>query len=262
MPAIGLPPVPAPSFPSSHRLWRTTLALLPFLLPLLAGCAASKGKGAPLAVSIQELAPHHDRDHFVYLVERPGPDGFRPSSLQVEHVTRLEHPEDFEVALSEDGMPTGRVHMRDDGQTLWLLSEDDFARGVRMSYEPPLAYFRVPLFPGESLSEGEVRIRRLADGQAVGTMRIVHRVKASAAGPGQWLSGAYTGGVHLRMERSLSGTDGNIDLASTTVLVPGIGDVRSEGSLGGEVALRRTLACALVGNRSIGDCRVVFSSQR
>jgi|GEM_PF-1617044 hypothetical protein len=230
-----------------------TLGVL-ILFAVGSGCGAAKTQ--PLfARSLAELVPHNDRDHFVFLVERPTPNGFRPAALQVEHVTKLPEGNDYEVALSEDGMATGRVILRDDGTTLWLVAEEDYTRGLRLSYEPPLPYLSVPLFAGESRATSSADLRQLGTNQAAGRLPVVQVTRAHAEPAGQWFAGAYAGGVRLEVQRTYQSPDGPMQLSSTTILVPGIGEVRSEGAASGSPVMRRQLACATIGNRRIGDCR-------
>lgn len=212
--------------------------------------------------SLAELVPHNDRDHFVFLVERPTPAGFRPAALQVEHVTKLPEANDFEVSLSEDGMATGRVVLRDDGTTLWLVAEEDYTRGLRLSYDPPLPYVSVPLFAGESQFTSSADLRQLGTNQAAGRLSVVQRTRTRPEPAGQWFAGTYSGGVRLEVERTYHSPDGPLQLTSTTVLVPGIGEVRSEGSAAGSPVMRRQLACATVGNRRVGDCRILVDRLR
>jgi len=228
---------------------------------LLNACSAIKQPSKPLALSLQEIAPHGDRDHFVFLVEHPTDKGFQPAGLQVEHVSKLEQPGEFEVTLSEDGMATGRVQIRDDGKTLWLISEDDYSRGMRMIYDPPLPYLNSPLMPGEQRAQSTAIMRQLGNGQAAGKMQVEQVIEASAAPPGQWLAGVHNGGVQLHTTRKLQSAEGTIEMNTTMVLVPGIGEIRSEGGVSGAPTMRRELACAIVGNRSIGDCSRLFQKK-
>lgn len=127
-----------------------------------------------------------------------------------------------------------------------------------MSYDPALPYLSVPLYPGEVRSSTSVTMRRLADGQSSGRMQVTQVTEASSAPAGQWLTGAYARAVQLRTERTVLSNEGNLQLSSVTLLVPGIGEVKSEGGINGVPAMRRTLACGTVANRSVGDCRVLF----
>jgi hypothetical protein len=222
---------------------------------VVAGCASAPAPRQPLASVLRDILPHYHRDHRVYLVERATPAGFEPSSLQVEHITKLDAAGELEVALSEDGVATGRVRVRDDGRTLWLVSEDDYSRGLRMSYDPPLPYLTVPLFAGEVRSESDVTLRRLADGQAAGRAQATLVTEASAAQPGEWLMGSYGSAIQLRTRRTLMAPDGDMQLSSTTLLVPGIGEVESELGAPGQPQIRRALACAIIANRAVGNCR-------
>lgn len=243
------------------RTLRRERALAWAILTLAAfapGCGARQATRELLANSLAEIVPHHDRDHFVFLVERPSPEGFRPSALQVEHVSKLTDSGDYEVALSEDGMATGKVLIRDDGQTLWLVSEEDYTRGFKLTYEPPLPYLSVPLFAGETKATSSADVRQLGTNQAAGRLQVTQTTRTAAAPPGQWMFGTYSRGVQLTTERTLVGPDGPLQLTNVTILVPGVGEVRSEGSAAGSPVLRRQLACAIVANRSVGNCAQLF----
>ncbi len=65
----------------------------------------------------------------------------------------------------------------------------------------------------------------------------------------------YERGVVLRTVRSLQFPEGTVELNTTLLLVPGIGEVSSDGSASGAPAVHRTLACATIGGRRVGDCR-------
>ncbi len=224
---------------------------------LSAGCGPVQTK--PLfARSLAELVPHNHRDHFVFVVERPGPEGFRATGLQVEHITKLPEANEYEVSLAEDGMATGRVILRDDGSTLWILLEEDFTRGLRLSYDPPIPYVSVPLYPGETTVTSSADLRQLGTNQAAGRLLVTQKTRARHEPPGQWLAGTYATAIRLEVQRSYDGPDGPAQLTSTTVLVPGIGEVRSEGAASGSPVMRRQLACAIVANRRIGNCEVLF----
>lgn len=222
------------------------------------GCSFRPAKHQVLATSLAEIVPHHDRDHFVFLVERPSPEGFRPSSLQVEHFSTVKEGTEYEVALSEDGMATGRVLIRDDGKTLWLLSEEDYTRGLKLSYDPPLPYLSVPLLAGETTVTTSADVRQLGTNQATGRLQVTQTTRTAAAPAGQWFAGTYSRAVELITERTLHGLEGPVRLTNTTLLVPGIGEVQSIGSAAGSPVMRRQLACAIIGNRSVGDCSRLF----
>ncbi|GBD27396.1 hypothetical protein HRbin30_02743 [bacterium HR30] len=232
-------------------------AALAWLLAFSAGCGQVK-KEPLFARSLAELVPHNHRDHFVFVVERPTPEGFRPAALQVEHVTKLSEANEYEVSLSEDGMATGRVVLRDDGSTLWIVVEEDYTRGLRLSYDPPIPYVSVPLYAGETTITSSADLRQLGTNQAAGRLLVTQKTRAKPEPAGQWLAGAYANAIRLEVERSYDGPDGPTQLTSTTVLVPGIGEVRSEGSAAGSPVMRRQLACAIVASRRIGDCQALL----
>ncbi len=217
-------------------------------------CAYVKPATRPLATSLRELVPHSDRDHFVFVVEQATGQGFEPSALQVEHISTLDKNGNFEVTISEDGLATGRVQIHDDGNTLWIVSEDDYTRALRLAYDPPLPYLQVPLMAGEKQATASVYMTQLGSTIPAGTLKVTQTTTASAAPAGQWRGGAYERAVQLRTSRRLQGQDGDFELVTTITLVPGLGEIRSEGGMGGAVATRRSLVCARVDGRASGDC--------
>ncbi|MFI5364113.1 MAG: hypothetical protein ACHQ4J_00675 [Candidatus Binatia bacterium] len=223
---------------------------------VVSGCALVQTKPSVLASSLEELAPHADGDHFVYIWERFA-DGQRlGEGIEVEHVSATGGGE-FEVTVSEDGQPAGRLRVRDDGHALLLLSEDDLSRNMRLSYDPPLPQLTAPLLAAEQRSEATATVSRLADGHAVGTVRVTQITQARAAQDVHSSLGEYKRGVLMHVVRTLYFSEGATELQSSMMLVPGIGEVRSEGAASGAPVLRRALACALIGGHSVGNCQTL-----
>jgi hypothetical protein len=210
----------------------------------------------PLATSLQELAPHADGDHFVYVWQQVLNGGAVRAGIHVEHVTRLDNGE-FEVTLSEDGMVIGHTRFRDDGHALLLLSET-LGRSLRLSYDPPLPQLTVPLYTGETRSSSIATVTLADDGeQQLDTLQVTQVVQASAAPRVHSRLGDYAHGVQVRTTRTLQFPDGPVELSSTTVMVPDIGEIRSEGTASGAPQLVRELACATISGRHIGNCRTL-----
>src|SRR5262245_34502995 len=117
----------------------------------VSGCSLFGGKARPvqLAPSVQALVPHAARDPFVYLWKRSNEGRPIGSGIQVEHVAALRAPGEFEITMSEDGIASGRVRIRDDGKAIVVLGEDDLSRGIRLRYDPPLPYLESPVMSGE-----------------------------------------------------------------------------------------------------------------
>jgi hypothetical protein len=59
----------------------------------------------------------------------------------------------------------------------------------------------------------------------------------------------------VRTVRTLQSPEGTLELSTTMVLVPGIGEVLSDGLASGTPPTHRELVCAIIGGRTIGDCR-------
>ncbi len=207
----------------------------------------------PAVRSLQELVPHGDRDHFVYVWQRIESGQVVASGIQVEHVTAGEHGE-FEVTLSENGVTTGRVRLRDLGDRLVLYAEEDLFRGVRISYEPALPQIQVPLLPGRYDSSASATFTRLADGVTVGVAPVTQVIELRPGLAVDSRVGRFPQSVVIRLARTLHTPDKADALQTETVLVPGIGETSSVGSTPGTPQMYRALACAIVGGRRFGNC--------
>lgn len=198
--------------------------------------------------------PHGDRDHFVYVWERFVNGRRVGRGIQVEHVTAAPGANEFEVALSEDGTLAGRVRARDDESALSLLSEEDLAGGLRLSYDPPLRQLGLPLVIGEQSATSTTTITRLSDGEVLGTVPVTQVVRVSAMAAVNWMNSGPRPAVLLRTVRTVQFPEGGKELSTDMLLVEGIGEVRSEGKASDMPLLRRQLVCAWIDGRSFGDC--------
>ena len=234
---------------------RVAPSLVPILLTCL-GCAPTLHHPAqPLATSLQELTPHANGDHFVYVWRQVLEGGEVRAGIHVEHLTSLDNGE-YDATLSEDGAVIGHTRFRDDGHALLLVSET-LGRNLRLSYDPPLPQLDVPLYAGETRATATVTVSALDDDQHVETLQVTQVVQASPAPAVHLPLGDYTHGVQLRTVRTLQFVEGPVELTSTAVLVPDIGEIRSEGAATGAPPLVRELACATIGGRHIGNCRTL-----
>jgi len=219
----------------------------------LSGCALA-GAPQPLVASVQELVPHADGDHFVFLWQRTADGKPVGAGIQVEHVTAVDGG-DFEITLSENAIGVGRVRIRDVGKGLVLLSEDDLTRGVRLQYDPPLPYLDGPVMAGEQHATSEAKITTLSDGSLVGALHVAQVIRVRAAGTVRSRLGAFDRAVAVDTARTLQGTGGDVQMRTAMLMVPGLGELRSEGSVTEEPTLHRELACGLIGGHPVGDCR-------
>jgi hypothetical protein len=223
---------------------------------LQVSACTSLGRGTPampLVRSLQELVPHGDRDHFVYVWQRIEEGQVVADGIQVEHVTAGENGE-FEVALSENGMASGRMRLRDLGDSLVLQHEEDLARGFGISYEPPLPQIQVPLLAGRYASSASATITRVADGVTVGVVPVTQVLDIRPGPAVKSRVGTYAHSVVLHLVRTLQSPEVAEELTTDTVLVPGIGETSSTGNTPGTPPMRRELACAIIGGRRLGDC--------
>ncbi len=218
----------------------------------LSGCALF-GPPRPLADSVQELVPHSDGDHFVFIWQRTANGKALSNGIQVEHVTAVEGG-DFEITLSENAIGVGRVRIRDVGKGIVLLSEDDLTRGIRLQYDPPLPYLDGPVVTGEQHATSEAKVTALSDGSPVGALRVAQVIQVRPAGVVRSRLGAFDRVVAVDTARTLEGPAGDVKMRTAMLVAPGLGEIRSEGSVADEPLLHRELACALVSGRPIGDC--------
>jgi hypothetical protein len=217
----------------------------------------SRNGGEALADSLAELMPHGDRDHFVYIWQRVA-DGKRlAEGVQVEHVQRSPESDEFEIVLSENGVPGGRLRMRDDGQQIALLDEDDLEQQLRLTFTPPLTQFEIPLVAGEKVSRSTATISSLTKESEVTSVDVSQVVRLSSARNVKSSVGNYPRGIGVETERTLHWPWGDAAYRMTAMLVPGLGEVRSEAHTGDEFVTRRELACAIIGGRAVGDCKTV-----
>jgi hypothetical protein len=229
--------------------------LCAFSALLFFGCSilTRTRQSGPLATSLQEIVPHADRDHFVYVWQQFDHGQLLDSGIQVEHVTALGGGE-FEVLLSEDGMVVGRTRLRDTGDALLLVSEDNLTQGLRLTYDPPLTQLAMPLFAGARRNSASATMTQLADGQVVGVFPVEQEIRVEPGHAVHSRLGTFPRSIVVQEVRTLQIPDGATELKTTTVLVPGIGEFSSIGSASGAPPLRRELACALIGGRRVGDC--------
>jgi len=247
---------PPPNGCGIHR-GQTPLPLVAVLITLLctACTAATHRPPQPLATSLQTLAPHADGDHFVYVWKQVQDDGDVRAGIHVEHLSALDNGE-FDVTLSEDGAVIGHTRFRDDGHALLLVSET-LGRNVRLSYEPPLPQVDTPLYAGETQARATVTVYAVGEDEQLGTLDVTQVMNTSAAGHVHSSLGDYPDGIQVRTVRTLQFPDGPVELRSTAVLVPGIGEIHSEGTATGAPPLIRDLACATIDGRHLGDCQTL-----
>jgi len=221
----------------------------------LPGCAWPHRTAAPLAVSLQTLVPHADGDHFVYVFRRALEGRIIDAGVQVEHVSALDEANTFEVALSENGVRTGRVLFRDTGTAIWLLGEDDVSRGLHFTYDPPLPYLEVPLFGGTHRTATTATVTRLNDGRPVGALQVAQILDVQPVAHVHSTLGTFEHGVSMHTRRTLQEPDGALELSSSIVMVAGIGEISSDGTVVGAPVLHRELACATINGHRVGDCQ-------
>jgi len=246
----------AATFASPWRWVRSAGCFLALMCLLQAVGCASLGRGTPampVVRSLQDLMPHGDRDHFVYVWQRfengqPVADG-----VQVEHVTAGANGE-FEVSLSENGVAVGRMLLRDLADRLVLLFEEDMVRGFRISYDPPLSQIQLPLRPGRYESSASATFTGLADGATIGVAPVTQQVEIKPGSAVDSRVGRYAQSVVLGLVRTLRVPDGTEELLTETVVVPGIGETSSTGNTPETLQMHRELACAVIGGRRLGDC--------
>lgn len=260
--------IPAPRHRPSAALRRVLAAGIALAL-LSVGCGASRRGGEPSSLTLKELIPLRDRDHYVYVWQRLVEGVPEAEGLHVEHTSALPEENAFEVSVSEDGTLAARLRFHNDGERVLLLSEDDVESGIRRSYDPPLVHLSAPIRMGESGMRSTAVVTQIEDGTQIARVDISQRLRISEASDVVSALGNFDTGVLVEARRTVHTPSGDIELLSAAVLVPGIGEIRSEGTtLSSEdiradgtpeihTVLRRELACALIGQRALGNCRDV-----
>lgn len=230
----------------------------------MSGCASVFGKsGGRVDPTLRAVLPFQDRDHFVYVWQRIVDGEREAEGVQIEHISALPNANELEVTISEDGTAAGRLRLFYDGKRLDLLSEDDLAGGLRRSYDPPLSQLLAPLADGERAVQSRAVVSRIDDGMALAEIEVEQKVRVSHVDRVDSHLGKFERGVVVEARRTLHTPDGKIEMMSAMLLVPGVGEIRSEGTTmmansgGIRAVMRRELACAIVRDRAIGDCRAV-----
>ncbi len=118
-----------------------------------------------------------------------------------------------------------------------------------------LPQLEMPLVAGEHRASATAQVTRLADNQHVGSMQVTQVTRAGAGPAIHSTLGNFENAVSVETVRSLHTPEGRIELSTVVVLVPGIGEIRSDGAASGATAVHRELACATIGGRSLGNCR-------
>jgi hypothetical protein len=201
--------------------------------------------------------PHNDRDHFVYVWQRVANGKRLAEGIHVEHVTRDAESSEFEVVVSENGVPAGRLLMRDDGQELSLIDEDDLEQQVRMTFVPPLTQYEIPLVPGTRQEHSTASLTSLTNETPITTVEVSQIVRMASAENVRSAVGDYDRGIGIEVERTLHWSWGDAAYESSMMYVPGIGEIRSEARVGEGLIVRRELACAIINGHSVGDCSAV-----
>ena len=226
---------------------------------VMSGCTAQQVAAPPtvdevlFTGTLQELAPHHSGDHFVY--RATGVDG--GDRLQVEHLSALDTAGEFLVNMSEDGIAIGGTHVRDDGAAVSVVSEAAPQQDAMLVYAEPLPSFVVPLPSRLPRATSSVTLLRVSDGTVLARGRAEQTMTARRVSPDA--SGAT---FELHTERSVVLPNQVMHLSATTWIAPGIGEVRSEGRTNGGPLLRRTLLCAVIGGQRVGDCAALTNAAK
>lgn len=225
-----------------------------------------------LAEAATDLQPVHDRDHFVYQWERLVNGKLMGRGTHIEHITALSEEGEFEVAIAEDGRASERLHLRVTATGLDLVAEEDLNQGIRIEYEPPLPQLRTPVRSGVETVSGSAVILRIDDRTVLSEVPVTQILEVSSARGIESSVGNFDRGVTLHARRTMASAVGPIDMETIVLLVPGVGEIRSEG-LGTapemaedaptppKIITRRQLVCAIVDGKGIGNCRKIAREQ-
>jgi hypothetical protein len=242
--------------PTGGRVRRWLLAAC--AVWLLAGCAAWHVREAiPLYTgSLQEIAPFHDGDHYVYRATRAGEDW----AVQVEHVKALDKPGEFLINLTENGSLIAQMHVRESATAASIVSVVYPEQDAGFLFTQPLPVVEVPLRREVLRSDSTVTVWRLSDGKTLDRGDAYQTVTSEPATAER--ADVSPAEFELQTERTLHFRAGALHSHATAWVARGIGEVRSDDVVQGVPALHRELVCAIVGGRRIGDCGALLSPKK
>ena len=233
----------------SRRRWTRLVSWFGLLAASAAAVGCAVRQPSPVAAGqdlftgdLQEIAPYHDGDEWVRRVSGGTPlDG-----VLIERISELAPDGTFTSVTTRDGKALSRMHLRSDGTSVALESDEIELVGMRFVYDPPLPVVGVPLRTGELKFEGRVHLFRMdgkpiADGSVEST-----RILAPAAPESQ---ADFTLQQEIRMQM---GPQRMVD-RTTSWLRRGVGSVHTESVLNGKPT-RSDLVCATIAGRKTGAC--------
>jgi hypothetical protein len=202
--------------------------------------------------SLQELAPHHPGDHWVYRATGGGQD----ERLQVEHLSALPSPGEFTLDLREDGQAIGKAHLRETSNAMLLVSEGLLQQDLMLVYAEPLPTLCVPLRSRQPTVRSPVTLLRLSDGEvlAQGRAELTVTARRSDSANGERLE--------IRTERRVVMPGQAMHLDVTTWVTPGIGETRSRGFVDGGPSIERELVCSIIDGKRVGDCTALLAPRK
>jgi hypothetical protein len=233
------------------RRWRTAGAALWLLC---AGCAlspgakSSRGEQTLFAGSLQELAPHHPGDRFLYRITGAG----EHDGVYVEQLSATSEVNEIVAILTraQDSSPVVTTRLRNSGKAIAIVSEElSGLQDVGFAYAQPIPYLEVPLRTGVRKAASPVTMWRLSDGRGLADGQVEQTMTASRPAGDE-----TSGDLQVHTERDLQFPGMAIYKRETAWFRPGIGEVRSESSTNGGPPVYQELICARIDGKQIGDC--------
>lgn len=221
---------------------------------LCAGCTLSRegklssGEPTLFAGSLQEIAPHHPGDRFLYRITGAG----EHDGVYVEQLSATSEANEIiaTLSLAQDGPPVIITRLRNSGKAIAIVSEELSAlQDVGFAYAQPIPYLEVPLRTGVRKATSPATMWRLSDGRGLADGQVVQTMSASRP-----TGDATSGDLEVRRERDLKFPGMAIYERETAWFRPGVGEVRSETSTNGGPPVYQELICARIDGKQIGDC--------
>lgn len=195
--------------------------------------------------TIADLAPHNSGDQLLFRVTRSDGRTFN----QVRRVVDTKPNGEFVVETYEFDRHILTETYRDDGLSLYELSEIDEEEDVRTVCSPSLLQFQLPLVR-DNATDDRTRcdLRTVRGSRFLGQILQRTRVVPVSIIPSVELpAGTYSNVIHVRAENTIASDVEQVEI----YLVPGIGIVRTEESSFGIITRVVELLDGTVGGSSV-----------
>ncbi|MBI3785069.1 MAG: hypothetical protein HY270_16895 [Deltaproteobacteria bacterium] len=224
----------------------------PFLLGIvitlgLSGCASLKTASSGDVVfngPIQEIAPFHDGDYFVWQIEGSN----LPSGIYVQKISAGTQSGEYVATMSFSGTAVSRTIFRLDDSSVNKLREDAPTIHGAFVYDTPVPFLWTPLRSSP---------RRFATGMNVEGMGGPGSVSKGELEEVTWalaVPGSNPEQYEIHRARTIRVGDKQSYSERVTKLQRGIGAIASEETVEGKPSGHTQQICAMVAGKQFGTC--------